>query len=303
MQTTNVTLNAVGKDRPGIVARLSDFFYKNKGNILEDESYKFTPDLFGSHMKVEWKPDDFDAKEIKKSLADLCSELGMRHKLLIEGDSEIKRVVMLVTKEPNCPKAILDYQKELGVNVTRIIGTSNELKPLADEHGIEFNLVDIPDRLTHDQKIMEFLEIDQPNFIIAARYIRMIMHPVLLWENRNNIINIHPSILPQFKGAAAYKQAWAAGVMVHGSTAHLINEEMDEGPYLWQESYSRFPGDDLTSFENKGKSIEAKTLLLGVYLFANSIVYVRKDKVSFKKGWQKDSDSKFRVLENAIRTE
>jgi formyltetrahydrofolate deformylase len=282
-------LNAIGKDKPGMNKKLTDWFYKHKGNIAECEAYTFTPTiastLFGTHFKVEIE--ESNAEEIKRKLKELCNEIHMKNKVVFEDEKETKKVTkkvcLLTTKEKHCVEAILRLQPDLSIEVAGIIGTDDVIKPLAQKYDIDFDLVDIPDKSEHDKKIFELIEKKDPDFIILPRYIRKIMDLEFLWLYRNLIINIHPSILPAFPGANAYDQAYHdKKVHIHGATAHFINEKMDEGPIIWQESYQRVHGEDYASFVKRGREIEKKALLYAVYLFANDRVTVAKDAVNIK---------------------
>jgi len=165
-----------------------------------------------------------------------------------------------------------------------IIGTDEIVRELAKGYCVPFDLVNIPERAKHDKAILQIIEGNNPDFIILPRYIRKITDIELLWLYRNLIINVHPSLLPAFPGANAYMQAEEANVHVHGATAHFINEKMDQGPIIWQEPYQRLPNESFDSFVERGREIEKKTLLNGVYYFANEAIVIRKDKVEFKKG-------------------
>jgi len=79
-------------------------------------------------------------------------------------------------------------------------------------------------------------------WLILAGYMRVIKEP-LLRAFPGRIINIHPSLLPKFRGLAAWKQALEAGEMTTGCTVHLVDEELDAGPILGQEEVPVLPGD------------------------------------------------------------
>lgn len=72
------------------------------------------------------------------------------------------------------------------------------------------------------------------------------------------IINIHPSLLPSFPGAHAYEDAWEAGVPASGITIHLVDELVDHGPILHQDSFQRLAGDNIDTFKARGLALEHK---------------------------------------------
>jgi phosphoribosylglycinamide formyltransferase-1 len=80
------------------------------------------------------------------------------------------------------------------------------------------------------------------DWVVLAGYMRVVKEP-LLEAYKGRIVNIHPSLLPQFKGLRAWKQALDAGVRVTGCTVHLVNEEVDGGRILGQREVEVLPGD------------------------------------------------------------
>jgi formyltetrahydrofolate deformylase len=99
------------------------------------------------------------------------------------------------------------------------------------------------------------------------------------------IINIHPSLLPYFPGAAPYRQAYESGVRVHGCTAHFVTEQLDEGPVIMQDVFHINVGvDTLDDVKEKGLLLEAQTLSKAVQLFLDEELVVVEGKVIFKPG-------------------
>jgi phosphoribosylglycinamide formyltransferase 1 len=92
-------------------------------------------------------------------------------------------------------------------------------------------------------------------WILLAGYMRII-GPTLLDHFINRIVNIHPSLLPAYRGLHAFERAFADGVSVSGVTIHLVDDGLDTGPILLQQSFPRLEGDTLESFIQRGKEIE-----------------------------------------------
>jgi phosphoribosylglycinamide formyltransferase-1 len=80
------------------------------------------------------------------------------------------------------------------------------------------------------------------DWIVLAGYLRVVKQP-LLAAFPNRIVNIHPSLLPQFPGLAAWKQALEAGVTITGCTVHLVDAGLDTGPILEQAKVPVLPDD------------------------------------------------------------
>lgn len=93
-----------------------------------------------------------------------------------------------------------------------------------------------------DAAIVETLQKYEVDWVIMAGWMRIVT-PVLINAFANRVINIHPSLLPSFKGVAAVEQALAAGVKITGCTVHLVSPEVDSGRILMQAAVPVLPDD------------------------------------------------------------
>jgi phosphoribosylglycinamide formyltransferase 1 len=93
-----------------------------------------------------------------------------------------------------------------------------------------------------EQRVVELLRGAGVEWVVLAGYMRMIKAP-LLEAFSGRIINIHPSLLPQFPGLEAWKQALAAGVNETGCTVHYVDDGMDSGPIIDQRRVPVLPDD------------------------------------------------------------
>ncbi len=100
-----------------------------------------------------------------------------------------------------------------------------------------FNPKDYPDKAAYDQAILEQCQQHGVELIVLAGYMR-IVSAVLLQAYPNRIINIHPSLLPAFKGKDAIKQAYEYGVKVMGVSVHYVNEDLDGGDIIAQRAFN-----------------------------------------------------------------
>ncbi|WP_082610073.1 phosphoribosylglycinamide formyltransferase [Bosea sp. Root381] len=99
------------------------------------------------------------------------------------------------------------------------------------------------DREAFERAMDEVLRVNQIDLVVLAGFMR-IMTPwfVRRWEGR--LINIHPSLLPLFKGTHTHRQALEAGVAEHGCSVHFVVPELDAGPVIMQAKVPVLPGDD-----------------------------------------------------------
>ncbi|MDG2990862.1 phosphoribosylglycinamide formyltransferase [Candidatus Synechococcus calcipolaris G9] len=101
---------------------------------------------------------------------------------------------------------------------------------------------DFPSREALDEAIVRVLQAYDVDWVVMAGWMRIVT-PVLLQAYSDRVINLHPSLLPSFKGLHAVEQALAAGVKITGCTVHLVSLEVDSGPILAQAAVPILAGD------------------------------------------------------------
>jgi len=98
-------------------------------------------------------------------------------------------------------------------------------------------------RTAYDEALFSRIDGVQPDLIVCAGYMRLLSeHEVE--ARRGRMINIHPSLLPAFKGLHTHRQALDAGVAAHGASVHFVTPELDGGPVIAQASVPVLAGDD-----------------------------------------------------------
>ncbi len=116
---------------------------------------------------------------------------------------------------------------------------------------------DYSNKRDFENRIIERLEQEKIDLIILAGFMRLLSHEFIA-RFRNKIINIHPALLPSFKGTSAIKDAFDYGVKVTGVTVHFVDENMDSGPIILQQAVEIKEFDTLESLENKIHKLEHK---------------------------------------------
>ncbi|MDJ0775904.1 MAG: phosphoribosylglycinamide formyltransferase [Mastigocoleus sp. MO_167.B18] len=119
-----------------------------------------------------------------------------------------------------------------------------------------------------DTKIVQQLRQWDVEWVIMAGWMRLVT-PVLIETFPNQIINIHPSLLPSFKGLKAVEQALKSGVKITGCTAHLVALEMDSGPILVQSAVPILSGDSSETLHARIQVEEHRILPQAIALAAS----------------------------------
>ncbi len=143
----------------------------------------------------------------------------------------------------------------------------------AERLAIPWQLVDHrqqPSREALDQQLIASLQPQAVDLVVMAGWMRIVT-PVLIAAFPNRLVNIHPSLLPSFRGLNAVGQALAAGVTLTGCTAHLVGEAVDAGPILVQAAVPVLAGDDAISLGQRIQRQEHRILPLAVQLAAERL--------------------------------
>ncbi len=129
-----------------------------------------------------------------------------------------------------------------------------------------------------EKRIIQHLKENKIGLIVLAGFMR-ILSPQFVLKYKNRIINIHPSLLPAFKGAHAIKDAFDYGVKVTGVTVHFVDERMDHGPIIMQKDIKVSGRDSLASLEERIHKLEHKLYTEAVSLFIKKRLAIKGRRV------------------------
>jgi phosphoribosylglycinamide formyltransferase-1 len=110
-------------------------------------------------------------------------------------------------------------------------------------------------REAFDRAMRQLLEEEAIEYVLLAGFMR-ILGPEVVGAYHERILNVHPSLLPAFAGAHAVRDALAWGVRVTGATVHLVDDELDHGPIVVQETVEVSPDDDEVSLHARIQEVE-----------------------------------------------
>jgi formyltetrahydrofolate deformylase len=284
-QSVLAVISVLGKDQKGVVAQFATYIAERGVNI-EDIEQRVVRGFFVMDMLVDLKDLSSDLSELITGLLDVGRRIDMEVRVVLQSERRLKRIALLVSKEPHCLQQLLDdyAHRKLHGQVVSVLANHPDLEPIAKSAGLPFSSMRADDVESHFTWLHGQLAALKPDLIVLARYMR-ILPPRVTQAYRNRIINIHPSLLPYFPGAAPYKQAYESGVRVHGCTAHFVTEQLDQGPVILQDVFHINVGaDTLDDVKRKGLELEAQTLSKAVQLFLDEELVVVEGKVIFKPG-------------------
>jgi len=256
------TITLIGHDKAGVIARITQLLFQLGANIEAMEE-AVTRGQFSMTLQASWTKGKFHPDSIKQRLRDVAGELKMEVKVHFAPTGP-QRLGILVTREPHVLEGLLARASgKFGAKPVVIIGNRPDLAPIAKKHKLPFHLVPWNNRAPAEEEVLKLAEKYEVDFFVLARFMK-ILSPNFVWRWKNKIINIHPSLLPAFPGANAYRQAYEKGVKIVGVTCHFVTPNLDEGPIIAQEALSVRSDESLASIVKRGQALETKCVLRAV---------------------------------------
>jgi phosphoribosylglycinamide formyltransferase-1 len=193
------------------------------------------------------------------------------------------KIAVLISGRGSNMQALLEAAKDEDFPAEIVLVASNRPDApglaVAEAAGIATEVVDHRDydgREAFEEALDSTLKMYGPRIVCLAGFMR-ILTPWFTERWRDLLINIHPSLLPAFKGLHTHERALEAGVRIHGCTVHYVRPEMDDGPIIAQAAVPVLSGDS----EN---SLAVRVLLAEHRLYAMALGMVARGQVSMRDG-------------------
>ena len=195
-----------------------------------------------------------------------------------------KRVAVLISGRGSNMAALIEAAKakDYPAEIALVMSNRPEAGGLlvARAAGIATETVDHTkfsgDRNRFEHEIQSILEKYQIEIICLAGFMRLLTANFLeRWQWR--ILNIHPALLPDFKGLDTHKRVIDAGVKIHGATVHFVVPELDSGPIIAQGAINVRPGDSEEALAVRVLKVEHRIYPLALKLVAEGRVQIRNN--------------------------
>ncbi len=256
-----VILQLICPDRPGLVSLLSGWIASHNGNIRHADHHT-DEDAAMFLSRLEWDLEGFTLSrdEIYKKVFELANSIGGKAQLHFS--DELPRVAILASKQSHCLIDLLCRvnSQEMKMIVPVVISNHQNLKGVCEQYNVDYRYVPVDqvNKLHSENSILEILKDYKIDLIVLAKYMQ-ILSPDFI-NKYPNIINIHHSFLPAFKGARPYHRAWKRGVKLIGATAHYVTESLDDGPIIDQTIVHVSHRDEVDDLIRKGRDTERLAL-------------------------------------------
>ena len=191
------------------------------------------------------------------------------------------RVVVLLSGSGSNLQALIDTQASSSYEIVAVISNKQDAFGLqrAAKHGIATETLshrDFASRESFDSKLAKLVDSFKPDLVVLAGFMRILTAPfVALFAGR--LVNIHPSLLPEFPGMNTHQRALDAGVSEHGVSVHFVTEELDGGPVIARRKVS-------VTADDTAESLAAKVLTEEHKLYPEVVEWFARGELSLTAG-------------------
>jgi formyltetrahydrofolate deformylase len=226
-----IVITAVGPDNVGLADPIIHDVTSRGGNIAEIQMYDHDEAaVFAMMCRVQLADQQFD------SLRDTMKSIGASKKLEIRVWSpnlraKRPRLAICTTFLEDVPRALLTAIESGHINAdaTVMLGNRPKCESLAAEFKVPWEMIGNEDGSANDAKMVEVLDRYDVDYVVLARYMR-VLPPDTCWKFAGGrIINLHHGLLPSFPGLRPYHDAYAVRMLTFGATCHFIVPELDAG--------------------------------------------------------------------------
>ena len=281
MSDATVILQMICPDRPGLVSELAGWVAANGGSIRHaDHHTDAGAGLFLS--RIEWQLRGFGIP--RDVLPEAALALGQRlgGEAQLHFSDEFPRVAIFASKQSHCLQDLLwrVQSGELPMQVPLVIANHPDLEPLCASFQVPFVCVPVSrdTKAEAEQRMLQLLEENEVELAVLAKYMQVLSSDFL--ERFSQVINIHHSFLPAFKGAQPYHRAWDRGVKLIGATAHYVTEDLDDGPIIEQTTVPVSHRDEVEDLIRKGRDTERLALARALRLHLRRQVMVYRGRTA-----------------------
>lgn len=263
-----VVITAVGPDHRGLADPIVHYVTAQGANIAEIQMYDHDEErLFAMLLRMEFETTQYAALEAA------MAEIGRNTQLSVRVWSpdlraNRPRVAICTTLRAETPSALLRAMRDgqIRAEPAVVIGNRPNCRYVAEQFGVDFRSIGDERGEPNDDRLIEICDEYQVDYIVLARYMR-VLPPSSCWKYAGGrIINLHHGLLPSFPGIRPYHDAYRSRMLVFGATCHFIVPDLDAGNQtIYQSTFQIPPGMPLADVIRIGQEDnEPRCLVEGV---------------------------------------
>ena len=271
MEAEKVILQFSCPDKPGVLAAVTQFLFKNDAFMTEVSSFS-AHDTKRFFNRIAFQKSDSSSFHLDTLEKNFLADLNDFNIDCSFYNAEVPcRTVIAVSKYSHCLNDIIHRWEvdALPIDIRAIVSNHDDARSFSEWNKIPYHHLPVSAETKKDQEKLfkDVIEDNDAELVILARYMQ-ILSPEFLDGLTSDCINIHHSFLPGFKGAKPYHQAYDRGVKIIGATAHYVTDDLDEGPIIEQDIRRVDHSTSPESMQQSGYDIESSVLLRAVRLYS-----------------------------------
>lgn len=253
-----VTITAVGPDNRGLADPIVHFVASQGANIHEIQMYDRDDEkVFAMLLRMEWSADDMPVTQLRQIMQQIGREKGLEIRTWSRDESSRPpRIAICTTYRPEPALAVLRAirDKRLRAEPAVMIGNRESCRGVAEQFGIDWQMIGDPKGNPDNERMVRLFDEYDVDYVLLARYMRMIPASTCWRYAGGRIINLHHGILPSFPGPRPYEDAFSHHMLTYGATVHFIVPELDAGcQIIHQGTFTVFPGTPLAEIKRTGE--------------------------------------------------
>jgi formyltetrahydrofolate deformylase len=245
MFAMHIVITAVGPDNAGLADPIIHYVTGQGANIHEIQMYDHDEQaLFAMLVRIELACSDLAAFRREITAIGQAKKLSVR----VWSPDERRhrpRLAICVTQRAETPLALLRAMRDgvIRAEPALMIGNRPTLRHIAEQFNVPWANIGDGEGNPNDDQLMEICDQHEVDYVILARYMR-VLPAASCWKYAGGrIINLHHGLLPSFPGIRPYHDAYAVHMLTYGATCHFIVPELDAGNQIInQTSYTIPPG-------------------------------------------------------------
>jgi formyltetrahydrofolate deformylase len=261
-------ITAVGPDNRGLADPIIHYVTGAGANIAEIQMYDHDEQrLFAMLLRVELSGSRLD--DVKTAVAEIGREKNLSVRVWSpEERADRPRLAIATTYRAEPPLALLRAIRDgqIRAQAAVMIGNRPNCRSIAEQFGVDWHSIGDEAGEADDERMMEICDQYEIDYLILARYMR-ILPPSSCWKYAGGrIVNLHHGLLPAFPGIRPYHEAYAVRMLTYGATCHFIVPELDAGSQIiHQSTFTVPPGMKLPEIMRLGQEDnEPRCLVEGV---------------------------------------
>jgi formyltetrahydrofolate deformylase len=217
-------------------------------------------------LRMDWPAERAAVTELRARMRTVGEEKGLSIRTWARDEHDRPpRLALCVTHRPEPPLAVLRAIRDQRLKATPavLIGNQTTCRAVAEQFSVEWHHIGDAQGNPDSDQLVELLDRYEVDYIVLARFMRLIP-PSVCWKFAGGrIINLHHGLLPAFPGAQPYRDAHSHRMLTYGATVHFIVPELDAGDQIiHQDTFTVAPGTSLEQITRIGMTDHEPTCLV-----------------------------------------